>query len=404
VSALQTRDDGQPTVPHYAIADASGREGDTLTFKVTRSGRVSKMVFIAVAAADGTAKAKTDYSTRIAPLLLASGQTSGTVSVRTIAGADVRPARRFTVTLLNLPDSGVADRREATGTILADTPTPPMPAPTPSPSPPPSPRPTSKPSPAATAATNPTPDRVGIADAVGVQEGGTLVFPVARSGAALAAVMLDVVTADGSAAAGRDYRPGRFTVRFAPGQRRAGVSVATLARADTQGARTVVLRIVRAPQGAVIDRASATGSIDDAPDAVAMHPTPTPSPSPSPSPSSSPSSSPTPAPSPSASAPGGDTDHDIGSGSEDGRLFAWLDSAGGWSIAAILAALLAILTAAKALTPFPRPRIRGGIAPAPGRVAGALPLMMPEVAVTAEIAPDLRVSALTILSEEPADD
>ena len=74
-------------------------------------------------------------------------------------------------------------------------------------------------------------------------EGGTLKFAMELAEASKAPVTVDYETADGTAAAGRDYTAKRGTVTFAPGQTRKTVEVPVLRDEAEEDAETVVLRL-----------------------------------------------------------------------------------------------------------------------------------------------------------------
>lgn len=132
-----------------SIGDASGGEGGTLVFTITRSGNTAGTLMLMARTSDGNARARQDYQPVTKPIILAPGATSATISVPTIAGGDVRPLRNFTVSLASLASSVTFRRSAGTGTIEADVPPPPV-KPTPTPPPP-------QPSPTATKAPRPTP-------------------------------------------------------------------------------------------------------------------------------------------------------------------------------------------------------------------------------------------------------
>ncbi|MDE0679707.1 MAG: hypothetical protein OXI11_05755 [Gammaproteobacteria bacterium] len=100
-----------------------------------------------------------------------------------------------------------------------------------------------------------------VADArVNEEPGAVLEFVVSVSEAASEAVSVSYATRDGTAAAGEDYDAAQGVLRFEPGDTEHTVSVAVLDDAHDEGEENLTLEL-SAPQGAVLDRAVATGTI-----------------------------------------------------------------------------------------------------------------------------------------------
>ena len=106
------------------------------------------------------------------------------------------------------------------------------------------------------------------------REGGTLKFALELARASRAPVTVDYETADGTAAAGRDYTAKRGTVTFAPGRTRRTVRVPVLRDGEAEDAETVVLLLTNARAGGSkapveVTVAQAQGTIEDvAPEAA----------------------------------------------------------------------------------------------------------------------------------------
>ncbi len=99
-------------------ADASG----TLAFTVRLSKAVAWPVTVRYATADGTATAGTDYDATSGTLVIAGGDTTGTISVATHAGSS-SAGGTFTVTLRD-PAGATLGAAEATGTVPGASPSP----------------------------------------------------------------------------------------------------------------------------------------------------------------------------------------------------------------------------------------------------------------------------------------
>ena len=100
------------------------------------------------------------------------------------------------------------------------------------------------------------------------REGGTLEFALELARASRAPVTVDYETADGTAAAGRDYTAKRGTVTFAPGRTRKTVEVRVLRDGEAEDAETVVLRLSNARSAGSkapveVTVAQAEGTIED---------------------------------------------------------------------------------------------------------------------------------------------
>ena len=108
-----------------------------------------------------------------------------------------------------------------------------------------------------------TPGALSVADAaVDEGPGATLDFAVTLSGPSGEAVTVDYATSDGTATAGSDYTATSGTLTFASGETGKTVSVPVLDDAHDDGGETLTFTLSNA-QGATIDDAEATGTIDN---------------------------------------------------------------------------------------------------------------------------------------------
>jgi uncharacterized repeat protein (TIGR03806 family) len=112
-----------PDPPSISIADAAVAEGDAgisaLEFTVTLSRTSTTDVTVTYSTGDDTATAGSDYATATGQLTLASGTTTGTISVDIIGDPDVEPDETLTVTLSNPTGASINDGT-AIGTIEND--------------------------------------------------------------------------------------------------------------------------------------------------------------------------------------------------------------------------------------------------------------------------------------------
>ncbi len=218
--------------PTLSVADAQvpEAEGATLHFIVTLSEAVISEVTVDYATSDGSATEGDDYTTTSGTLTFAMGETEKIVSVPVLDDADVEESETLTLTLSN-PAGATLGRASATGTIDEILPV------------------------------------LSVADAAALEaEGATLDFAVTLSEAWAAEVTVGYATADGTTAgaagAGVDYTAVSGTLTFAAGETGKTVSVPVLDDADLEESETLTLALSD-PVGASLDRASATGTIDD---------------------------------------------------------------------------------------------------------------------------------------------
>jgi hypothetical protein len=106
------------------------------------------------------------------------------------------------------------------------------------------------------------PPSFAISDAT-VTEGGTLIFTVAKAGAASGSFEVSYATADGSAASTADYASASGTLAFAAGELSKTVSIATADDASYEGTESFVVNLSGATGSATITDAQAIGTITD---------------------------------------------------------------------------------------------------------------------------------------------
>ena len=123
---LNFRDARSVTKSTLSIADAFAQEGNPVEFKVKLSSAVSSDVVVNWATSHGAGSAaagSNDYTSGSGSLTIPTGQTSGTITVRTTEDIVPEGHETFTLTLSapgGLPNPVALARKAATGTIFND--------------------------------------------------------------------------------------------------------------------------------------------------------------------------------------------------------------------------------------------------------------------------------------------
>lgn len=108
-------------LPIISVNDASGREGGTITFRVTLNFASEDDVTVRYATTGRTATARVDYTPISGTLTIPAGQTARTLSVRILSDTGEEGPETFTLTLSQPTNATIADGI-ATGTITNVTP------------------------------------------------------------------------------------------------------------------------------------------------------------------------------------------------------------------------------------------------------------------------------------------
>lgn len=230
--------------PSFSINDLSISEGNsgtkTLTFTVTRSGNTSASASVSYATQNGTATAPADYTATNGTLSFAAGQSTKTVNVL-IKGDTLDEANETFKVNLSAPTNASIAKATGVGTITDDDASP----------------------------------SLTIADA-SITEGdsGTqnLNFTVTLSAASGQTVLVNAVTANGSATSPADYTATSKTLTFSPG----GALTQTFSvpvKGDVLDEDSETFYVVlSSPANAVIGRGRASGTIadNDAPSAISV--------------------------------------------------------------------------------------------------------------------------------------
>jgi chitinase len=237
---IQDNDDPPAAKVANAPDVAEGNSGTAKAlFAVSLSKRSGREVRVAFATKDGTAKAGEDYVARSGVLRLPAGALTGTVAVDVTGDTKVEGAETFSLAISKQDETAVlGSPTEATARILNDD--------TNAPTPPPPP---------------PTPANLSIAD-VSADEAGTAAFRVTLAPAVNRAVTVKWATADGTAAAGKDYTAGSGTLSFAANETAKTVAVALLADELAEGSETFTVAL-SSPVGATVADGQAVGTILD---------------------------------------------------------------------------------------------------------------------------------------------
>lgn len=107
----------------------------------------------------------------------------------------------------------------------------------------------------------PAPPRFAIADASAVNEGGTLIYTVTRSGVVSGSLALNYSTANGTAISGSDYTAISGTLTFLSSETSKTIYVSTIDDNVYEPDETVLVNLSGATGGASIASAQASGSI-----------------------------------------------------------------------------------------------------------------------------------------------
>ena len=213
------------------VTDASGDEGDPLTFTLTLDKAVHSDVTVDYATADGTATAGADYTAAVGgTATIPAGRFTTTVSVDTTQDSLAEGDETFELRLTNPVGTTVpAGEEAATGTVRDDD----LPS-------------------------------VQISNAGG-DEGDALTFTVSIDMAAAQDITVGYATRDGTAVAGEDYTaaPADASVTIPTGDTSATFTVATLADADAESAERFFVDVEASGAAYRIDDGLGVGAIRD---------------------------------------------------------------------------------------------------------------------------------------------
>jgi hypothetical protein len=215
----------------FAISNAAAvTEGGTLVFTVTRNGVTSGNVSVNFATANGTAVVSSDYTANSGTLTFASGEASKTISVATISDFTLEPNETVLVNLSAPTGGATITTSQGSGTINNDDYAPPS---------------------------------FAIANATMLNEGGTLVFTVTKTGTTNTSYGVNFATANGTATVSSDYTATSGTLTFAANETTKTISVVTINDFEYEPTESVLVNLSGATGGATISTGQASGSLFD---------------------------------------------------------------------------------------------------------------------------------------------
>ena len=235
-TATGTIEDDDPIEASVAADAATATEGGSAEFTVTLTGATSTASVVVTYSVTGTATSGTDYTAPSGSLTLASGDSTGTISIPILGDDVLDPAETLTVTL--------NDATTTAGTVTVD----------------------------ATVATTMIVDSGAVTVSVApasATEGEAVEFTVTLSGAVGSDVTFGWSTTDGTATtAGDDYTAvASGTVTVATGTTSATFAVTTSEDLLAEGTETFTVTLTAPgsglPAGVSLGTATATGTIED---------------------------------------------------------------------------------------------------------------------------------------------
>ncbi len=200
-------DDGEPTVSIY---DQEGAEGaGSLLLPVRLSRPSSQLVTVQFASSDGTANAGSDFVTSQGIVIFQRGSTEGKIRIQILEDSEVEADETFRVTLSNARHARIA-QETGIGTILDNDGSPTV-----------------------------SVQSVSVSRSVAV-------FELNLSTSSALPVVVSYASQDGSALAGKDYKPVAGQVIFAPGDVSKTIEVKLLANEPVWQAKTFALVVLSA--------------------------------------------------------------------------------------------------------------------------------------------------------------
>lgn len=215
---------------NFAIADASGTEGGSVVFTVTRYGETSAAQSVNYATAGDTAVSGTDFTASSGTLNFAAEEFSKTITVATLQDFAFEGSERFFVNLSGASSGATIGVAQGIGTIVDDEP--------------------------------PVPPSFTVTDS-SVTEGGVHQFVITKSGSAPGNISINYATADGTATSGSDYASASGTLTFLPSDNGKVVTVNTIDDAVVESTETMTLNLSGVTNGATIMDGVGIGTITD---------------------------------------------------------------------------------------------------------------------------------------------
>jgi YD repeat-containing protein len=222
---------GAASPPSFSIGDASGTEGGTLLFTVTKTGATSQSHTINYGPLDGDAWYGHDYTVTGSTLTFAPSETTKTISAPTIDNSVAEPVETFRMNIQDASGGATISDSQGIGTINDND-------------------------------TASAPTSFSINDATAT-EGGTLVFTVTRAGGTSQTQTISYGPLDGDAWYGSDYTVTGSTLTFAPGETTKTISAPTINNTVAEPTEFFRMNIYDASGGATISDSQGIGTIND---------------------------------------------------------------------------------------------------------------------------------------------
>lgn len=226
--ATGTINDNDVQPVSFTISGATVTEGGTLAFTVTKNGSSAGTFSVNYASANGSAVAGSDYNGVSGSLTFGPSDTSKVIAVGTIDDTTPELAETMVVNLSSASSGASISTSQATGTINDN---------------------------------DSGPVSFSIGNAASVNEGGTLVYTVTKTGSTAATYSVNYSTANGSAASGSDFNASSGTLSFAPGETSKTISVSTIDDDLYENDESVLVNLSSPSGGATIASSQGSGVI-----------------------------------------------------------------------------------------------------------------------------------------------
>lgn len=223
-------DDDANGASEFSINSLSDTEGQTVVLSISRSGDTSQVQAVEYTTTDGTAVSGSDYAAQSGTITFLIGDTTASLSINTLQDTDVEGDEVFHVDLSNPTNGATIFNGRGNITILDDD--------------------------------ELVPPSFSIGD-VTVDEGGTAVFTVTKTGEASQSFSVDYATQNDSAISGVDYTAQSGTLTFLNTETSKTISVPTIGDAVEELTEQFFVNLSNASGGTTISDAQGVGTIND---------------------------------------------------------------------------------------------------------------------------------------------